>query len=306
MLDVSSLIVHITFMKRSTIPSLDDLRAFEAVSRLGSIRAAANDLAITHSAVSRRVSKLSSDIDVQLLEAMGRGVKLTPQGEKLGHAMRDVFQILTQTLEEIQSTPNTPTILLSCERSLAMRWLIPRLGEFKAADSDISINLCVGGGVFDFKREGITLALRRMDFNVNPAWKVDKLFEEEMGPVLTKSLSDKFESGNYIALSSKTRPGAWQDWLRDNPQFPTPREFMLLDHHFLMIEAALSGLGVAMSPKMLVLNEIQQGRLNAPNGFQKDGSHYGLIYQEKELLNSEAKEIRNWILALAHKMDSEK
>jgi DNA-binding transcriptional LysR family regulator len=293
-------------MKRSKIPSLDDLRAFEAVSRLGSVRAAANDLALTHSAISRRVSKLAHDIDVPLLEPAGRGIKLTSGGEKLGHVMRDFFQTLTKTLEEIQSAPSTPTILLSCERSLAMHWLIPHLGQFQEKEADISINLSVGGGAFDFKREGITLALRRMDFNVNPSWKVDKLFEEEMGPVLTEDLSENFKSGNYIALSSKTRPDAWQDWLRDNPQNPPPREYMQLDHHFLMVEAALSGLGVAICPKVLVLNEIKKGRLNSPHGFQKDGSYYGLIYQEKELLNSEASKIHKWILALGNKMHNEK
>jgi len=290
-------------MKRSKIPSLDDLRAFEAVARLGSVRAAADDLALTHSAISRRVSKLASDIDVQLLKPVGRGVKLTHEGEKLGQVMDDFFQTLTQTLEEMQSTPNTPTIVLSCERSLAMHWLIPHLGAIQEKESDIALNLSVGGGTFDFKREGITLALRRMDFNVNPHWQVDKLFDEEMGPVLTKEQSEYFQSGNYMALSSKTRPDAWQDWLRDNPHIPAPKEHMILDHHFLMVEAALSGLGVAMCPKVLVLNEINKGRLNAPYGFKKDGSHYGLIYQEQELLNRKASEIRNWILALAQQMN---
>jgi len=289
-------------MKRSKIPSLDDLRAFEAVARSGSVRAAADELALTHSAISRRVSKLATDIEVQLLEPKGRGVKLTSEGEKLGQVMGEFFQTLTNTLAEMQSTPSTP-IVLSCERSLAMHWLIPHLGGFQEKTSDISLNLSVGGGSFDFKREGITLALRRMDFNVNPRWKVDKLFAEEMGPVLTKEQFESFESGNYIALSSKTRPQAWQNWLRDNPHMPAPREHMLLDHHFLMVEAAISGLGVAMCPKVLVLNEINKGRLIAPNGFQKDGSHYGLIYQEEELLNSKVSEIRKWILALGKKMN---
>lgn len=285
-------------MKRSKIPSLDDLRAFEAVARLGSVRAAADDLALTHSAISRRVSKLSADIKVQLLEPNGRGVRLTSEGDKLGKVMGDFFQTLTQTLAQMQSTPSTPAIVLSCERSLAMHWLIPHLGEFQEKEADIALNLAVGGGAFDFEREGITLAIRRMDFNLNPSWKVDKLFDEEMGAVLTKEQFESFESGNYIALSSKTRSDAWQDWLRDNPHMPAPREHMLLDHHFLMVEAAISGLGVAICPKVLVLNEINNGRLIAPNGFQKDGSYYGLIYQEKELLNSKANEIRKWILTL--------
>ena len=61
-------------MKRSDVPCLDDLRAFESVARLGSVRAAADELALTHGAVSRRVAKLGRDLGLCLVEPMGRGL----------------------------------------------------------------------------------------------------------------------------------------------------------------------------------------------------------------------------------------
>ncbi|WP_204316220.1 LysR family transcriptional regulator, partial [Serratia marcescens] len=78
-------------MKRSDIPNLDDLRAFETVARLGSVRAAANELALTHGAVSRRVSKLAQGLRLRLVEPDGRGLRLTPDGERLAEAVEKAF-----------------------------------------------------------------------------------------------------------------------------------------------------------------------------------------------------------------------
>ncbi|WP_287177372.1 LysR family transcriptional regulator [Mesorhizobium sp.] len=82
-------------MQRSEVPSLDDLRAFQTVARLGSVRAAAAELALTHGAVSRRVSKLATDLGLRLLEADGRGVRLTSDGAKLAEATGKAFHLIT-------------------------------------------------------------------------------------------------------------------------------------------------------------------------------------------------------------------
>ena len=78
-------------MDRSDIPSLDDLRAFEATARLGSVRLAADSLALTHGAVSRRITKLANDIGVRLFEKNGRGLRLTPAGETLNLTLSRFF-----------------------------------------------------------------------------------------------------------------------------------------------------------------------------------------------------------------------
>ena len=153
-------------MKRSDIPFLDDLRAFETVARLGSVRAAATELALTHGAVSRRVSKLSADLGLRLLEADGRGVRLTSDGEKLAEATGKAFSLITATLAEIRSSSPPIPIILSCERSLAMRWLIPRLSGFQDRYPDVEVHLSTGGGGLDFARDRVTLAIRRLRFRV--------------------------------------------------------------------------------------------------------------------------------------------
>ncbi|QKK26727.1 LysR substrate-binding domain-containing protein [Rhizobium hidalgonense] len=284
-------------MKRSDIPSLDDLRAFEVVARLGSVRAAAAELNLTHGAVSRRVSKLSEHLDIRLLEVDGRGVRLTGEGSRLAQATTDALSLVSAALEDIRKVNLSPPIVVSCERSVAMRWLIPRLSEFQDRHPEIDFHLSVGGGGFDFARDRITLAIRRLDFAIDADWQIERLIEEEVGPVMHPSMTDRFAAGGYVALAAKTRPDGWQKWSTANPDAPKPRSTRFLDHHFLMVEAAASGLGVAMCPKIIAIDDIRKGRLTAPLGFHPDGSHYGVIRSALARRTAGIDQFVSWLLA---------
>lgn len=235
-------------MKRSDILSLDDLRAFEAVTRLGSVRAAAVELALTHGAISRRVSKLATDLKLRLLEPEGRGVRPTRDGERLALATSDALKGISTALAEIRSPLAAPPIVLSCERSLAMCWLIPRLSDFQDRHPGIDVHLSTGGGPLDFKRERITVAIRRLDFPLDPNWAVTTLTAEAVGPVMQPDMAACFESGDYLALGSRTRPEAWQKWLATRPDIPAPRDIRLYDHHFMMLERPPVAWGLRCRP----------------------------------------------------------
>jgi len=283
-------------MDRSVIPSLDDLRAFEMVARTGSVRQAADALALTHGAVSRRISKLSQALGLPLLEPDGRGVRLTPAGERLAKATADGFAIITGALTELRQETATTPIVISCERSVAIRWLIPRLSDFQAAHPDVDLHLSVGGGALDFARDRVSVALRRLDFPLNPDWSVEPLMQEEVGPVMPPDYAARFRAGAYTALASGTRPDAWSGWLERHPDAPKPAEIRFMDHHFLMVEAAASGLGVALCPKVLAVDDLDRGRLIAPSGFSRDGTAYGLI-RPKGAEPDGVAALRNWLTA---------
>jgi DNA-binding transcriptional LysR family regulator len=283
-------------MKRSDIPSLDDLRAFEAVARLGSVRAAAGELALTHGAVSRRVTKLAADVSLPLLEPDGRGVRLTLDGEKLADATGKAFGLIAGVLTEIRSASASPPIILSCERSLAMRWLIPRLSRFQDRYPGVEVHLSTGGGALDFARDRVTLAIRRLDFPISTEWTVLPLMPERVGPVMAPILRQRFESTDYIALGSRTRPKAWQAWLNSHPDAPRPTTTRLFDHHFLMLEAALGGLGVALAPQAISADDVANGRLEAPLGFDPDGTDYGLIHPTAMMVTDDLAALRDWLI----------
>ena len=270
-------------MNRSEIASLDDLRAFEATGRLGSVRRAAEHLSLTHGAVSRRINKLSEDLGFQVFERSGRGLHLTPAGETLFLSVNRFLDDLQSTVHRLRIAGDRNTsLVLSCEPSVAMRWLIPRLSRFQSDNPDIVVHLSVGGGPIDFQRERVDLAIRRLDFALPGSWKVRRLFAERVGPVMAPHLAEEFETGSYIGLGSKTRAEAWTQWLSLNQRSVQPTEVRYHDHHFLMVEAASCGLGVAMSPLVLATDDIERGRLIAPLGFSADDTHYGLIWPNGE------------------------
>ncbi|MVO17095.1 LysR family transcriptional regulator [Parasedimentitalea huanghaiensis] len=282
-------------MKRSDIPSLDDLRAFETVARLGSMRAAADELALTHGAISRRVAKLSRDLGITLVTPEGRGIALTPDGDLLAQATQQGLSVIGEALSSIRDKEGDAPIVLSCERSVAMRWLIPRLSQFQDAHPHIPVHLSVGGGSLNFAKDGVTLAIRRLDFAIDPAWHVQTLLHEEIGAVMAPEMSATFRSGDYIGLGSKTRPDAWTTWMNMHPDSPRPKDIRLFDHHFLLAEAAASGLGVAICPRIVVSDDINKDRLVAPYGFVADSSTYGLIFPAKPGLSDSEKKLLGWI-----------
>jgi DNA-binding transcriptional LysR family regulator len=246
--------------------------------------------------VSRRISKLSRDLGFRLFDKSGRGLRLTPAGETLNLTVGRFLGELAVAVESLRAADARQSkLVLSCETSVAMRWLIPRLGDFEAQHPNIALHLSVGGGAVEFSRDHIDLALRRLDFAMSESWSVRRLFSERVGPVMSPKMTRAFESGNYIALGSKTRPEAWSNWLAKHRSVQRPSELRYYDHHFLIVEAASAGLGVALSPHVLAADDVERGRLVAPLGFDEDGSHYGIIWQGRTALVGAALSLATWL-----------
>ncbi len=288
-------------MKRSDIPNLDDLRAFEETARLESVRAAADALALTHAAISRRNARLADYVGAPLFKREGRGLRTTAAGDLLREACRRSFDDISRTIAAIQEAQTTPedVILLSCERSVAMRWLIPRLSQFQDANPSIAVHLSVGGGPIEPAARQNVLALRRLDFAIPDTWSVEPLWSEQVGPVMAPALEAGFHRGDYIALGTRTRPEAWSNWLAAHPEVPRPRETRMLDHHFLMVEAACGGLGVGLSPRVVAIDDVDRGRLVAPHDFDPDGTRYGILRSADVNVGKNARLLCDWLIEMS-------
>lgn len=285
-------------MNLKNYPYLDDLKALDALARRGSIKGASEELSLTHGAISRRIARIAETLGKPVTEANGRSVQLTQAGEIMAEATREAFARIKTGIDQVQEDQSTPALVVSCERSLAARWLIPRLGTFQETYPDDPVHLAVGGGSLDFRKEGVDVALRRIDFPINPSWTVTHLFDEEMGPVVTPGMVKSFDSGNYIALGSKTREEGWATWLESHPEAPRPSEIRFLDHHFLVAEAAIAGLGAGLIPRLIALDALNNGQLTAPVGFDQDGSSYGLIVSTKKESHPSLDLFHNWLKGL--------
>ena len=264
---------------------LGGLRCFEAAARLESFTQAAQGLNLTHGAVSRAVRALEEELGVALFERRHRRVLLTAAGRKLFQATQQAFGILDHTALELRQQALDAPLVLSCEPTLLMRWLIPRLPAFQQAHPDINLQLVAGGGPFSF-HDGITAAIRRNDFDWGKQVHSLALFSEKVGPVCQPGALARMTiaEGSLLSLRpgakllhAATRPDAWWHWAQQQGMALVGHPEQRFDHFYFSLQAAVAGLGIAMGPWLQVRDDLAAGLLSAPFGFMPDGSGYYLL-----------------------------
>ena len=124
---------------RRRLPPLGALRCFEAAARLESFTRAGAALHLTHGAISRAVRALEEDLGTPLFERRSHRVFLTAAGSELLHSVSQALDLVEHTAVRLRSAQALGPLVLSCEPTLLMRWLIPRLPQFQAAHPQLSL-----------------------------------------------------------------------------------------------------------------------------------------------------------------------
>ncbi|MEB3094449.1 MULTISPECIES: LysR substrate-binding domain-containing protein [Achromobacter] len=266
------------------LPPLNTLRVFDAAARHQAFGKAAEELHVTHGAVSRQVRLLEEALGLALFERRNRAVFLTDAGRQLFEVTRGLFEQLTAGLAKLRQPSVDAPLVLSCEPTIAMMWLIPRLPDFQRAHPGVQVHLYAAGGPVDFAAQGVDVALRRNDFDWDPALHVERVCEEWTGPVRRPGLAGaaRAEPAESVwagapALGSATRPQAWRQWSRAAGVKPPRRAGPAYEHFYLSLQAAAAGLGVAIGSALMVCDALRDRRLEAPCGFARDGSAYVLL-----------------------------
>lgn len=256
-------------MKRKRNLPIAALRAFEAAARHGQLTAAADELAVTHGAVSRHVSHLEAFIGTPLFEGPRNRPKLTAEGRVFGFALTAAFDQMEDALRIIAKGDDT-ILDVACLSTFAMRWLIPRLHDFAAHYPRYDVRLATDD------RPG----RRQVDVEilvVPPDAPIPEngtlLFQEKIGLVVAPSIAD---AAKMPRLETRTRSQIWHDWgrLTNEPRQDKAGAIRTFDHYHLTIEAALNGLGAAIVPWHLVAEDVARGRLHAPHGFHDSNYRY--------------------------------
>lgn len=250
--------------------SLNALRAFEATARLRSFTAAADELSVTHGAVSRHIRMLEDGMGLALLNRNPHGTTPTPEGQRLAEGLTQAFGLIQTSIEQIKPGPLT----LSCSESIMMYWLLPRLSRLQDQYPGIELRFNMGYGPVDFARDNVGIAIRLSSIEApKDAVRID-LAPEWVGPVCTSEylrtlrIQSPADMARARLMVSRTRPGAWDDWGQSQGSPPGPFHIdEVFDHFYLLIQAAKCGLGMANVPRMLVRDDLSNGTLVAPLGF---------------------------------------
>lgn len=284
------------------IPSLQTLRAFEAAGRLQSYSRAAEELGLTHGAVSHRIRELELRLGRQLFQRVANTMVLTSAGQELQVKVRQSLSLLEQAFAD--PNPRKPSVdrplVITAVPSLASTWLFSRLGEFRTARPDIDIALRVTEALSDYRKEGIDLGVR-LGGGGWPGLNAVKLFDEALTPVCTPAYRDRLQLQKPEDLQRATLlRNTWTPWARwfkaAGLDWPEPKTGPSFDDSPLLLRAALQGDGVALGRHWLAVDELRTGRLVTPFDLAvRDDFSYWLAWSSRGAAHPHAEAFRDWL-----------
>jgi DNA-binding transcriptional LysR family regulator len=294
-------------MARRALPPLNALRAFEAFGRLGSMGAAANELFVTHGAVSRQIRQLEQWLGFKLTEGPKTGLRLTPQADRLLEAVTGAFDGIEMALP-VRPAGLNHDLRVACYGTFAIRWLIPRLPDFVARCPQVRLHLREAQGLVDFAAGDVDAAIQIRSGPSDPGLELTPLMTNRYGPVLSPAVAiGAADPASLLAmprLHTRTWLQAWADWSEATGADLNPDVAeQTYDHFSHALEAAAAGLGVAMAPWIFVADDVLSGRLSAPAGFATLPGH--VAFARPVVRRTEAGNLfRAWLLEQSEKMPS--
>ncbi len=289
------------------LPPLNSLRAFEAAARHLSFTRASEELHVTQGAISQQITMLENFIGVKLFERRHREVRLTTSGASYFRAVQTALEIITRETMALRSKQEDSTLRIKALPTLAMRWLVPRLADFTAKHPKITVLVNTKNELADFEREDVDGAIEYGDGQ----WKnveAELLFPVAVVPVCAPRLADGSpppadlkDLEKHVLLHSLVRPQLWPEWLQAAGMAGTEMgKIMRFQTSGLAYQAALDGLGVALTEVAYIRDDISAGRLVMPFDLivQQPLGYYWVYPREKRVLEKFAV-FRRWLLQQA-------
>jgi len=301
----------------SSLPPLASLRAFEAVSRLGSVKLASEYLNVTPSAVSHQLRALEAHFGVQLIQIKGRHVRLTDEGAIYAPAIIQAFADLFRANELLEGFRKDPVVHVITTPTFAMLAALPHLEDFRNANPKLDLRLearntslnvdadlfdaavCVGSPPF----EGLTAY---------------RLFNSRMVPLAHQKLWDKFapiktagDLAQMPLIDFRGTPALWHKWLHQyDPTFDIQKDqpYLVSDSLLTAIQMAESGMGVILGPLPLLIPRVVSGALCAPHipSFNFGGaSDFYFVCGSTVEGSLKVKAVQKWLVNVAERLELE-
>ncbi len=250
------------------------LSVFESAARLASFTAAARELDSTQPAVSQRIVQLEADLGVPLFERGHRGVRLTPDGERLFEAVRRGFTTIREAVADIRAKRATGALTILTDAGFATYWLMPRLSGLRHSMPDLDVKVVTSQQAFDPRRDRADVAIAFGDGDWSPC-TATRLFPERVIPVCSPAFRAAHPA---IAVPADLRtlpllhvqpaePERWLDWSGWFAAYgiaaPADEHGLTFNSYALVMHATLTHQGVALGWSPLVDELIATGQLVA-------------------------------------------
>jgi LysR family glycine cleavage system transcriptional activator len=280
-------------MARS-LPGTAALQAFESAAYHLSITQAARELHLTQGAVSRQIQALEEHLGVELFVRARQRIRLTPAGEHYLAHVRSAFDRLEAAALELRTLQRGGGVLqLAILPTYGTTWLIPRFPSFADGHPDVQVHFTTRLHAFDFATEDLDAAIHYGDRHW-PGALLDPLMDEEVLVVCSPAYLRR-----AVLLQISTRPAAFEEWLQQRGVHGVDgRRGPRFEHHAMVLQAAIAGLGVALLPAFVVEPELAAGRVVEawPESRARTGRGYWLCYPERRAELPALAAFRAWLL----------
>lgn len=293
------------------LPNLAALRAFEAAARHGNFSRAADEIHVTHGAISHQVRALEEELGVALFARHGKRIAITPEGERFAATLRKALTDIATAAEALQAQSKQTRLTVAALPSFSARWLSPRLGRFIERYPDMEVMLQSTTHLTDFVRESVDFGIR-FGFGRYPGLAVEKLMDDYFYPVA----SPRFNGGKlprtpqqlvrHALLRCEGEP--WTPWFAAaGLDAPEPTGGLVFQDSSLAVRAAVEGNGIALARHALAMSDIEAGALVRLFDIAiKSPQSYYLVCPPEFLKKPQAQAFRTWLLEEIGKLETVK
>ena len=292
-------------MNANRLPPLNSLRAFEAAARHESFIEAANEFCVAPGSISRHVKLLEAYLETELFVRRSNGVALTAAGRDYAGTVSAIFRELRAATNGVRRPPRKRVVVLATLPIFSERWLHRRIPSFRKAFEGMELRIETHSGELDSDREDID-AWIMYSHGRHPAWRVTRLFGEEIFPVCSprfrETLSAHPGADEVIGqplLHDIYWPTDWPDWARavgaGAGELAADMRFALYNG---VIQAAADGMGMAVGHGEMVARELADGTLVALAHLSVDpGKSYHLVMNSSAANDPALVRLEEWLLA---------
>jgi len=285
------------------LPPLNALKGFEATTRRESVREAAEELCLTHPAVSYQIQVLEQDLGVPLFSRTGRSLVPTAEGRLLYKHVRLALETLIEGAESVRRTRAGTPLRVQTYVTASIRWLARRLPDFVAKYPETRLQLSTCAFDWDFDESSADVGLVYCPEAPGPEYRWVPLFEYTLKPVCSPALAAKLEPAptpfkllELPLVEIYSEQHNWDIWFEAAQLQYSTRPAIVVDTLAVALEIALQGRGVALVNGPYAEDDLAAGRLVQPVQHQVTcAGAWGLICRQDAYANERVKTFMDWL-----------
>jgi LysR family glycine cleavage system transcriptional activator len=281
---------------------LNGIKAFEAAARSGSFAAAGAELHVSAAAVSRMVHLLEERLGVALFERRANKLVTTAAGRAYQSGLTPIFDALASLTAQVTAPSSVRVLTIGVGPTFAMKWLIPRLADFRKEEPDIDVRITTGGAAAPFG-EDWSCGVRLGDGDW-PGLTAEPLFAADLLPVCAPRLAGGLKRPTDLKGPGLLRvahsPDDWPLWLKAAGVSRVSARGTEFQFYGQALQAAVDGLGIAMGIRPYIDDDLKAGRLVAPFALSvPKGMRWYLVYRGFRTEQRDFAAFRRWIIRAA-------